>query len=472
MLLFWTLASLMILAALWLVVPPLMRDRTAGREAPGDANLALYRERLAELARERDRGAIDAGRHAALREDLERGLLADVGGREAPATVARPPPPWMAAAVAVMVPVCGLAFYLWLGSPHGLDPPSAPRETTVAGAEPEPPVEVMVAALAARLAEDPADAEGWLLLARSQVALERFDAALAAFERAHALLGDEPSLLVDWAEAEAGRDDNRFPAGALRRLERALELDPDHEKALWIGGFAAVQNGRTDIAAARWERLLAGQTPGSREAFIVTELLARIRDTGDAAPAARSGAAGSTGATEPADSGEPSDFSEPADSSETSESARRAEGAASESSDSSKLADSGEAGEPARGAEGAASADGARIVVEVGLAPDLAVELGADEPVFVFARAPSGGGPPIAVSRTVVGALPATIVLDESNAMMASRSLAGVERAVVTARVARSGTVSRTSGDVEGVSEPVLVADPSPVRIVISRIVQ
>ena len=104
--------------------------------------------------------------------------------------------------------------------------------------------------------------------------------------------------------------------GALRRLERALELDPDHEKALWIGGFAAVQNGRTDIAAARWERLLAGQAPGSREAFIVTELLARIRDTGDAAPAARSGAAGSTGATEPADSGEPSDFSEPADSSE------------------------------------------------------------------------------------------------------------------------------------------------------------
>ena len=113
----------------------------------------------------------------------------------------------------------------------------------------------------------------------------------------------------------------------------------------------------------------------------------------------------------------------------------------------------------------------ARIVVEVSLAPDLAVELGASEPVFVFARTPAGGGPPVAVARTIVGALPATIVLDESNAMVPSLSLASVERALVTARVARSGTVNRTSGDVEGVSGPVAVADPAPVRIVLSQIV-
>ena len=249
-----------------------------------------------------------------------------------------------------------------------------------------------------RLADDPADAEGWLLLARSQVVLERFDAALVAFERAHALLGDEPSLLADWAEAEAGTVGNRFPASAVGRLARALELDPEHEKALWLGGFAAVQNGRADIAIARWERLRARQTPGSREESIVTEMLARLRGAGDTAPAAGSAAAES--AVAPAS------------------------------------------------ASGDAPAAGARIVVEVSLAPDLAVDLGASEPVFVFARAPSGAGPPAAVARTVVGALPATIVLDESNAMVPSQTLASVERALVTARVARSGTVTRTSGDV------------------------
>lgn len=420
MLIFWLLASLMILAALLLVVPPLMRDRGSGRDAPGDANVPLYRERLVELDRERGREEIDAERYAALREDLERGLLADVGGRAPPRTAAHPPPYWMAVAVAVAVPVCSLAFYLWLGSPHGLDPRSPPRET-VADTGPQPSVEAMVASLAAKLADDPADGDGWLLLARSQVVLERFDAALVGFERAHALLGDEPSLLADWAEAETGLADNRFPASAIGRLDRALELDPDHEKALWLGGFAAARSGRTDVAIARWERLLARQPPGSREESVVTELLARIRGTGATTPAARSEASESTGETEPA--------------------------------------------------SGSGAANEVRLVVEVSLAPDLAVELGADEPVFVFARAPSGAGPPAAVIRTVVGALPATVVLDESNAMVPSRSLAGVERVLVAARVARSGTASRTSGDVEGVSGPVTVADSEPVRVVLSRIV-
>ena len=424
MLLFWILATLIILAALLLVVPTLMRGGTPGRDALDNANIALYRERLTELDRERDRGDVDAERYAALRQDLERGLLADMGGHDGPRAVAHPPSYRMAMAIAVMVPVCGLGLYLWLGSPHGLEPrpPSgAPAAAAGADADATQSVEAMVASLAARLDEDPANAEGWLLLARSQVVLERFDAALAAFERAHELLGDDPSLLTDWAEAEAGHAGSRFPASALDRLDRALELDPDHEKALWLGGFAAAQDRRTDIAVARWERLLARQAPGSREESILTELLAQVRGEGDATPAAGSEATGPTAAA-------------------------------------------GSAG-------GDASAGGARIVVEVSLAPDLVVELGASEPVFVFARAPSGAGPPVAVARTIVGALPTTIVLDESNAMVPSLSLATVEHALVTARVARSGTANRASGDVEGVFGPVAVADPAPVRIVLSRIV-
>ena len=242
MLLFWILASLIILAALALVVPVLMRGGVPGRDASGDSNIALYRERLAELDRERNRGEIDAERYAALRRDLERGLLADVAAHERPPFAAHPPSYGLATAIAVTVPVCGLGLYLWLGSPHGIEP--RPHSgSPAAGTETAPSVEAMVASLAASLDNDPANAEGWLLLARSQVVLERFDAALAAFERAHELLGDEPSLLADWAEAEAGNAGNRFPARALDRLDRAIELDPDHEKALWLGDSPQLRTG-------------------------------------------------------------------------------------------------------------------------------------------------------------------------------------------------------------------------------------
>ena len=464
MLLFWLLASMMIAAALLLVVPPLLRGRAAGRDTPPghasrDANVALYRERLAELDRERDLGEIEADRYAALREDLERGLLADVDEMPAARIATHPPPRWMGAAVTLMVPACGLAIYLWLGSPHALDPraqssdtgtvagieqaqprdtvggakPAQPRDAR-GGVEPAPDMEAMVDSLAAKLAADPANTEGWLLLARSRVVQERFDEAITAYGRAHALLGDSPSLLVDWAEAEAALAGNRFPAHALDRLDRALEIDPGHEKALWLGGFAAIQHGRADVARARWERLLARQVPGSREASIVSGLLARM----DGAPPADMAPAARPEPTKPGASPAGPVVGPPAESSVEAP-----------------------AGSPAE----------ARIVVEVSLAPDLAVELGGGEPVFVFARAPSGGGPPAAVARTTVTALPTTIVLDASNAMVPSRSLASIERALVTARVARSGTATRTSGDVEGVSGPVAVTGAAPVSIVLSRIV-
>ena len=421
MLLFWLLSSLMVLAALALVVPSLLRGRAARHAASGDANVALYRERLDELERERDRGEVDSDRYAALREDLERGLLSDAGGREAVRAVAGSPSPGMAIAVAVAVPVTSLAFYLWLGSPHGIESRTPPRDA-VAETDRAPSVEAMVASLADRLANDPDDADGWLLLARSNVILERYDAALAGFRRAHALLGDEPALLTDWAEAEAAVDGNRFTATALGRLERALELDPDHEKALWLGGFAAAQDGRADIAIARWERLLAIQPPNSREASIVSELLARVRGMG---------------------------------------------------SETTTAAATGEitSAAPATPASETGTADEARILVEVSLSPDLAAGTGDGEPVFVFARAPGGAGPPVAVARTVAGALPAVIVLDESSAMVPSRSLASVERVMVTARVARSGTVTRTTGDLEGTFGPIDVADSAPVKIVISQVV-
>lgn len=415
MLLFWFLASAMILVALLLVVPPLMRTREGSGESPADANVTLYRDRLAQLDRSLNDREIDQDRYAALREDLERGLLADVGGSPAkPHAAPRAPSPTVAIAVAVLIPVGSLAFYLSLGSPQGVESQS-PRGDTRATPERSPQVEAMVDALSARLASDPNDGEGWLLLARSQVVLERFDEAIAGFERAQALLGDSPDLLVDWAEAEAGLDGNRFAPSALDRIDRALVMDPNHEKALWLGGFAAAQSGRMDTAVARWEQLHAQQQPGSREASIVAEMLARVRGEPATPPAARAGPAGS--------------------------------------------------------AEKAQAAGGAQVVVEVRLAPGLEAELGASEPVFVFARGPSGGGPPVAVARTIVGALPATIVLDESNAMVPSLSLATVEQVIVAARVARSGTANRASGDVEGVVGPVAVADAAPVEVVISEVV-
>ena len=81
-----------------------------------------------------------------------------------------------------------------------------------------------IAGLAARLAENPNDAEGWKMLARSYLQVQNYDAAAEAFER-------------------------------------VLALDPDDPESLFYGGLAAGERGDTELAANRWERLLETNPP-------------------------------------------------------------------------------------------------------------------------------------------------------------------------------------------------------------------
>lgn len=87
------------------------------------------------------------------------------------------------------------------------------------------------------------------------------------------------------------------------------------------------------------------------------------------------------------------------------------------------------------------------VELTVSLSPDL--EVPADAPVFVIARAASGGGPPYAVRRLTVAGLPARLDLHDGHAMVPGRHLSGLETFELVARVGVSGSPTRTTGDFE-----------------------
>ena len=93
----------------------------------------------------------------------------------------------------------------------------------------------------------------------------------------------------------------------------------------------------------------------------------------------------------------------------------------------------------------AATTGGVELTVSV--SPDL--EVSADAPVFVIARAASGGGPPYAVRRLTVAELPARLELHDGHAMVPGRHLSGLETFELVARVGVSGSPTRTTGDFE-----------------------
>lgn len=396
MILFWGLALVLIGVALAFVLPPLLAGarprRAAGDASPG---LSLYRSRLAALEEQHRIGALADDDLAEARDELARELLGDSNGTDGAADpgARKPAPgPWLAVAVGVGLPLLSIALYQNLGTPAAVDPP---RVAALGGpADGEVDVEQMVARLAERLRSEPDSSEGWLLLARSYTALERYAEAAEAYGNAHRLLGDSAPLLSDLAEAQALANGQNFLGAPAENLERALALDPEFPKALWLGAFAAAQRGDAPLAVSRWRALLARQPPDSDAARVLNELIA------NAGPGP--GAEG--------------------------------------------------------GEQAAAATGGAGLTVNVILADRLAAGLDGSEQLYVFARATEGPPMPLAAVRRRVSDLPLTVTLDDSMAMAPGRKLSDFETVVVGARISLGGGAAAASGDLQGMSDPVSVA--------------
>src|SRR6266849_4261782 len=160
--------------ALALLLLPLLRRRH--RAASRDAyNLAVYRDQLAEVERDLARGLLSAEQAAAARTEIGRRILAltpsdGATGAGSGAMIA-------ATLAILLLPVAAGMLYWRLGSPALPDQPFAERGAgtkPVAGDAGHIDIREALARLAAHLKTHPDDLTGWLLLARSELGLERY----------------------------------------------------------------------------------------------------------------------------------------------------------------------------------------------------------------------------------------------------------------------------------------------------------
>lgn len=141
------------------------------------------------------------------------------------------------------------ALYQLVGTPAALDPQELATPNSLADA---------VTQLEAELERDPKQLEGWRLLGQAYTTEQRFDDARTAYARAAALSPQDPDVLVEAAQARAmSAAERRFDEAAVVLLQRALQAQPQHQRARWFLGIAQRQAGQHADAAKTWESLLA-----------------------------------------------------------------------------------------------------------------------------------------------------------------------------------------------------------------------
>jgi len=375
--------------------------------------LAAARARLRELKAQHDAGTLDDNAYVKARQAIERQIGEDLlVGQEA--ATSRPSRALLALLSVFVVALAGVGYWQ-TGSPSLLRGPApvaesadsadiadAPTASGPGAPSPQQQIEAMVGKLAERMKTTPDDVKGWTMLARSYTVLRRFDEAIPAYARAAELDPNNAGLLADYADAVAATQQTANNPKSMALIERALNADPKHFKALALSGSAAFDRGDYAVAISEWQKIAIQLPPDSELAPRVQAMIADARGKlagNDAAPAASS---------------------------------------------STQVA----AARPAASAAKPAAATS--VSGTVTLDPALAAQASPGDSVFVFARAASGSRMPLAVQRAQVKDLPLAFRLDDSMAMAPGMTLSSAPQLTVGARISKSGTAIAQPGDLSG----------------------
>lgn len=422
--LFWLLALLITAAVVAVLVRPLLRRQERHTLAKREVNLQLLRGQLAELDSDLKAGTLSQAQYDEARQDISRRLLDDLSSD--PSTAAAAPDAVdgkanrrLAAAIAALVPVLGLVAYLHWGTPAALQLLSAdPDQAADGNGEVSPrKVQAIVDQLRQKLAAQPDNPQDAAMLARALNYLGKYQEAVDAYRKAVPLNPGDADLLADYADALAMTQNRTLGPDAMKLVHQALDRDPNNLKALALSASEAFQRKDFKTAISFWQRAMPGAQ--ARDPAIARQFQADILEANRLGggklvdPAAVADAAAVAGA-----------------------------GAAAQAP----------AGGPATADQ---AAPGPGVSGRVRLAASLKDKVAPGDTVFIFTRAASGPGMPLAVLRAKVQDLPMDFHLDDSMSMVAGTRIASFPALIVGARVSKSGNAIPASGDLQGMVKDV-----------------
>ena len=419
---FWAIMIAMLLVAIAILVFPLLKTRDGSALAYKESNLKINDEKISELDLDLSEGRIDQAFYKLAREELDRELLIDIPEESRETAVehytsaAKRHPAW-ALIISVFVPMLVFLLYLELGMHAASDKSFVAEQTSTPASAPalqQSSVEEMARKLEKHIKENGGTVEEWIMLARSHKYLGEHELAAKAFGVALEKDKNNAQLMLESAEMMALDNNRVFNTEARNLVLAAYKLEPDNANVLWFIGVAEFQEGNHQQAINHLTKLLPLARGDKDVAKSVVSIVAKAREKLIA---------------------EGKEMPELVDllgvealASEKSVVTTDTVAKDSSSADSSQI-------------------QATRLQVTVDIEESIKQKFNADDVVFIYAKAKQGPRMPLAAQRLTLAALPITVILDDSMAMVDGINISAFDQLVVSARITKSGSAIAKSGD-------------------------
>lgn len=414
MVIFWVICTLLILVALVIILPSLLAKDAVNDIDREKINRLVYEKKIDELKQDLGNDTIDIEQFEIAKSDLHRTLIDDISGqKELKLNYSNKILPFI---IVLAVPLVAIIIYLKLNNGLILLSTDFQNQLQTDQQDQMQSIENAISSLEDKLKKNPNDIDGWVMLGRSYLMLERYEHAIDAYQRANELSNSaDPAILVSYGEARVFASGQKIDQRSRSLFEKALLVDPGYEKALWYAGLAAYQMDDYEASIKHWEKLIQNVPTEQQEVRSALEIY--LNDAKQKA------------GIEVVSGGE-----------------------------SSKSP-----------VENTALNNKASITVNVSLSDALRNKITDTDILFIYARAISGPRMPLALVKLTAQDLPTTVILDDSVAMMPSMALSSLDQVEVVARISKSGQALMQSGDIFGKVQPVSTNMSETVDVIIDR---
>jgi cytochrome c-type biogenesis protein CcmH len=270
--------------------------------------------------------------------------------------------------------------------------------------------------LRTHLANEPTDAQGWVLYSRLGRIFKDKELAMGAIEKALQVSPTNVEIELEYIELKMKIGDEYEQSTAEIMLKRLLQAHPDNYDAWSMFGFMALQQQDFSGAIERWQKMLVLVTPNSDRAKTLNNSIAYAQQ----------------------------------------------QLTLSNNTELNKTIEQ-------------ASTDTPSIPAVVGVGYKVNVTVSEqvsyteNSTLFVYAQAANGPAMPIAAIKLPIAEFPVNLVLSDANAMMQGIKLSDHKQFIIKARISANGSVNKDAGEWFGQSQIINAGEGQLINIKIDQ---